>query len=251
MITVVTAFVPIPDHPRSAEEFHKLAEPLLMMSDRISLLLAEGDLNKCWLYEYLYAHYDDPSEFSHSIADNPQKNSLAYHVVQAQKTEWLVTAAMVDPTADVFVWIDYGIFHVPGVTGRIIEEFLQRAENERTIAFPGCWEKGTFKYDDAWPCWRWCGGTIIVPREYVDRLNTAMKHEYIRWLNETGNISWEVNTLARVEHLEPDLPFWFYKADHNASMFTNFQRGEDADGKQAQTNLRGVTRGFNRGSERC
>ena len=84
---------------------------------------------------------DTPSS-THSVADNPKKNSLAYHIVQAQKTEWLVCGAMVDPMADVFFWIDYGIFHVPGVTSHIIREFLKRANNEQTIAIPGLLGRG-------------------------------------------------------------------------------------------------------------
>ena len=44
---------------------------------------------------------------------------------------------MADSFADIFVWIDYGIFHVPGVTVRIIEQFLRRVENEQAIAIPG------------------------------------------------------------------------------------------------------------------
>src|SRR5204863_8511042 len=115
---------------------------------------------------------------------------------------------------------------------------------------PGCWERGTFKYDDNWPCWRFCGGVMVVPRKYVDRLNTAMKHEYVRWLEETGNISWEVNTLARVEHLEPDLPFWWYGADHDSSIFKNYRATEDADGQKAQTGLRGIVGGHSRGQAR-
>ncbi len=229
MITAVTAFVPIPDHPRSVEEFHRLAAPLLNMSDQIPLLSADSDIESCWLYQHLFDRFNmDETEFSHSISDNPQKNTLAYHIVQAQKTEWLVAAAQIDPSADVFVWIDYGIFHVPGVTGRIISDFLKRADNEQTITIPGCW--GTdYVYDDDNPCWRFCGGVIIVPRNYLDRLNHAMKCEYIRWLELTRNISWEVNTLARVEKLNPNLPIWWYKADHDQTLFTNYMAVENAD----------------------
>jgi hypothetical protein len=245
MITVVTAFVPIPGHPRSEADYHELGSRLTAINKNI--LAADGDLEHCWLNQYLL---DNPSDFSWSVADNPQKNSLAYHIVQAQKTEWLEQATYVDPISDVFVWIDYGIFHVPGVTAAIVEDFLERVDSERAIAIPGCWERGTFKYDDNWPCWRFCGGVMVVPRKYVDRLNTAMKHEYVRWLEQTGNISWEVNTLARVEHLEPDLPFWWYKADHDSSIFKNYRATEDADGQKAQTGLRGIVGGHRRGQTR-
>jgi hypothetical protein len=233
MITVVSAFIPIPGHPRSEEEYHQLAAPLReMQHDRVPLMIAHGDIKDCWLFDHLCGRYDmDTSQFSYSVDDNPQKNSLAYHIVQAQKTEWLELAATMDCLSDVFVWIDYGIFHVPGVTVRVLEEFFKRVEGEKAIAIPGCWEHGEFSYDDNHPCWRFCGGVMVVPRKYVRPLNLAMKREYVRWLEENHNISWEVNTLARVEWLEPDLPFWWYKADHNQTLFTNYKATEDADGR--------------------
>lgn len=237
MITVVTAFVPIPGHPRPEQEYHRLALPLMSMR-HIPLMMAEGQLDRCWLFEYLHSYNNmDVTAFSHSVADNPQKNSLAYHIVQAQKTEWLELAAIADPLADVFVWIDYGIFHLPGMTQQIITEFLKRVEGEQAIAIPGCWEQGEFAYDDHTPCWRFCGGVMVVPRRYIRPLNQAMKNEYARWLQENNNISWEVNTLARVEYLEPDLPFWWYKADHNASIFTNYQATRHADRAQFTPHL--------------
>jgi hypothetical protein len=226
MITVVTAFVPIPGHPRSAAEYDALAKPLLTLQSQFPVLCARGGLDRCWLYHYLYNNYYGP-DFTHSIADNPKKNSLAYHIVQAQKTEWLVMAASLRPLSDVFVWIDYGIFHLPGVTQQIIEEFLQRADGERAISVPGCWGMD-YDYDDNRPCWRFCGGVMVVPREYVIALDIEMKDEYARWLWEHSNISWEVNTLARLER-NSDLPIWWYKADHDASMFTAYQVTENAD----------------------
>jgi hypothetical protein len=234
MITVVTAFVPIPDHPRSEEEYHALGARLLTLDH---VLYAEGELDKCWLFNYLDDRYGfEPGCFTHSVAENPDKNSLAYHIVQAQKTEWLVAAAMVDPTADVFVWIDYGIFHIPGVTSLIIEDFLRRADSEQAISIPGCWGEN-YVYDDGHPCWRFCGGVMVVPRNYVDRLNVAMQREYIRWLTLTRNISWEVNTLARVERHNPELPIWWYKADHDKTLFTNYMATENADRAYTSTGI--------------
>src|SRR4029077_13364455 len=102
-----------------------------------------------------------------------------------------------------------GIFHLPGVTEQIIIDFLHRAEDEQTVTIPGWWERSSQVYDDEHPCWRFCGGVMIVPRKYLDLFNTAMQQEYIRLLELTGNISWEVNTLARVEEQHPDLIWWY------------------------------------------
>jgi hypothetical protein len=224
MMTIVTAFVPIPDHPRTPEEYHKLAVPLLALRERYPMMSAVGDIHKCWLYNFLRGD----KHFTYSLGDNPKKNSLSYHIVQAQKTQWLLAATQVDRVADVFVWIDYGILHVPGVTLPIIEAFLHRVEWEQAIAIPGCWNRD-YEYRDDYPCWRFCGGVMIVPRPYVEPLHCAMQTEYARWLDKTGNISWEVNTLARVEEQRPDLPIWWYRADHNYTMFTNYRATEFAD----------------------
>lgn len=229
MISAVSAFVPIPGHPRSEEEYDRLGQRLLTCS---RVLFAKGELEHCWLYQHLLKEYDfDTSNFSYSVADNPQKNSLAYHIVQAQKTEWLEIASYLEPLSDVFVWIDYGIFHVPGVTVEIIDSFLKRAESEQAIAIPGCWEKDQYEYRDEWPCWRFCGGVMVVPRKFVWSFNIAMKHEYIRWLKETGNISWEVNVLARLEQQDSKFPVWWYKANHDATLFKNYKVTEYADGQ--------------------
>jgi hypothetical protein len=237
LITVVTAFVPIPGHPRSEAEYHELGDRLLALDH---VMFAQGGLDRCWLYKHLRKNYD-PTEISYSVADNPQKNSLAYHIVMAQKTEWLMAASIVDPFATVFIWIDYGIFHIPGVTRSVIEDFLQRAENEQAIAIPGCWEKDEFEYDDQRPCWRFCGGVMVVPRKYVEPFDIAMKHEYARWIELNRNVSWEVNTLARLERHNPArLPFWWYRADHDKTIFTNYRATEFADGEQTKAGLRGL-----------
>jgi hypothetical protein len=237
MISVVTAFVPIPGHPRSEAEYHNLGSDLLTIKHRV--LSAKGELERCWLYAHICENYD-PAAITYSAADNPQKNSLAYHIVQAQKTEWLEVASIVDLFSDVFVWIDYGIFHVPGVTKEIIDAFLERADSEQAIAIPGCWQKDQYPYNDDWPCWRFCGGVMVVPRQFVAAFNVAMKHEYVRWLAKTKNISWEVNALARLERRDSDFPVWWYgPCDHDSSMFTNYRATESADGFQA-TAVRGV-----------
>jgi hypothetical protein len=220
MITAVTAYVPIPGHPRSEEVYRALGDELLAVD--IPIMSLEATIEDCWLYDYLMQRQ---RRFTHSTADNPRKNTPAYHIVQANKSEWLVEAAYHNPAATVLVWIDYGIFSVPGVTGAVIKDFMRRAAGEQAIAIPGCWGRD-YRYDDQQPCWRFCGGVLVVPRQHVLDLDIAMRREYARWLDATNNLSWEINTLARVERREPDLPIWHYKADHDASLFTAYRAVE-------------------------
>jgi len=230
MIVAITAYVPIPGHPRSADEYHRLGGPLINLAFEAPLLSRQAKLEDCWLYKFIDRAYEDPDVVTHSVSDNPKKNSLAYHIVQGQKTEFLVGAAKAcEMKPDVYVWIDYGILHVPGVTPEIIKEFLKRADGEQAIAIPGCW--GTdYTYNDEHPCWRFCGGVMVVPREHLIAFDEAMKREYTRWLYRHNHVTWEVNTLARVERRE-ELPIWWYKADHNESLFTNYQASYYADAR--------------------
>jgi hypothetical protein len=215
-ISIVTAYVPLKTSHRSEAEFHRLGHQLL--DSDLPIMFMHDKLEKCWLHQY--AGWCG-RKLTHSISDDPEKNTLAYHCVMAQKTDWLVDAACFNQEPEVLVWIDYGIFHVPGITIEIIKNFLLRAMDERCIAIPGCWEKN-YLYDDEHPCWRFCGGVMVIPRKFVFEFDMAMKQEYIRWIHETGNVSWEVNTLARLERRH-ELPIWHYRADHNESMFQNYR----------------------------
>jgi hypothetical protein len=118
------------------------------------------------------------------------------------------------------------------VTAKIIQDFMLRAADEQAIAIPGCWKR-SYEYNDQHPCWRFCGGVVVMPRKYAGVFDAAVKGEYKRHIRETGNVSWEVNCWARVEERYPELPIWQYHADHDATMFTNFRATEYADGHQA------------------
>jgi hypothetical protein len=217
-IKMVSGFVPIPGHPRSVEEYSKLGARLIQEVER-PIALIEATVEECWLYRFL--QWKPSLQGTCATADNPKKNSIAYHMVQHEKTEWLVAAAKNDPRADVFCWIDFGIFSVPGVTAAVIQEALRRAENERAIVIPGCWDKSP-DVPELEVCWRFCGGFFVVPREYLMHFDAAVKKEAMDYITRTGVISWEVNTWARMELENEQLPIWHYKADHNQTMFTNY-----------------------------
>jgi hypothetical protein len=242
MIQAVTTYVPIPGHPRPAQQYKELGDRLeaRLEAGGLPLWRLDCELEQCWLWQYLQKH---PGNYTHSVADNPQKNSLAYHCVQAQKSEWIATAA--DRLAaqdwqpkegmlpEVIVWLDSGILGVPGVSGKAIGKFLERAQYEQAVALPGCWN-ADYEYDDRYPMWRWCGGVWVVPGKYAHQLDAEMKTEYKRHLRETNNLSWEVNTLSRLERRGTSLPLQHYRANHDSSMFSNYRATEHADGRKTQ-----------------
>lgn len=218
-VKLVTGYVPIIGHTRNAAEYGVLGEKLASVTG-FPVRPYYHTLSQCWMHPFI-----DRLSFkvTHSEGDNPEKNTLAYHIVQHQKTEWLYHASLEDHDADVFVWIDYGIFHLPGVTKEIIETFLAGVR-ENDLAIPGCWMTGNV-YDD-FPCWRFCGSVIVCPRSQVKALDSAVKEEAKRHTQQSKNVTWEVNTWARVEK-QGRVPIRWYAADHNQTLFTNYLEKPD------------------------
>lgn len=215
-VRIVTGYVPIVGHPRGPETYGELGEKLSgvpVPKKAFYMKVEDTWMAKCLRQQKFIARSAEH--------DNPAKNSLAYHCVNLQKTSWLVQAADEDPDADVLVWIDYGIFRLPQVNNQSIYEFCQRLD-DKAIYAPGCWHKPQV-VETAYPCWRFCGSVLAVPRTLVDTLDFACRVEARHHLIKTQTLDWEVNTWARVEQSKRQLPWHWYKADHNVSMFDNLE----------------------------
>lgn len=228
-VQVVTGYTPIINHTRTAAEYGELGQqlfvPLVQAGINVKRYMEPLEMN--WLHKYIDRFKTKPTP---SIADNAAKNTLAYHCVQHQKFAWLLKAAVEDPRPDVYVWLDYGVGHVPGVTSDVVADFLKRVAEQATddIAIPGCWPRDPEKLDFRYPCWRFCGGVLVVPRRRVHRLYKQVKTAALKHIDLTKNVEWEVNTLARVE-LANQLPIRWYQADHNETMFTGYGDALPAD----------------------
>jgi hypothetical protein len=221
---IITGFVPLPGHPRSEKRYRQLARTAFAgLSESVDVTCFEGAVEDCWLYQFIneYGGKGNKRDVHCPTADNPKKNTLNYMYVQAQKSTWLAVAAS-QFHADVFVWIDYGIAHLPGVDHRLIENFMARVEGEQAIAIPGCWPRGDYSEDV--PNWRFCGGCIVMPAWHAIPFDQAMHREYVHYYMATGMVSWDVNTLARVE-VSTDLPIWWYgPCDHDQTMFSLYTK---------------------------
>lgn len=213
---IVTGYIPIVGHPRSAKEYGKLGEKIFgPLSCNVFPFYEK--VENTWLYKMVQKRM---LPVRYSEGDNPAKNSLAYHYANHQKFAWMLKASMIDKFSETFVWIDYGIGHVPGVTAAVIDELMVKVQ-PNDFAIPGCWPADGLMVSDLFPCWRFCGGVMVVPRDVLLPLFLAVKHEMRRWLDQTNNVSWEVNTLARIEQTFQPKPRW-YLADHNETLFTNY-----------------------------
>lgn len=217
---LVTGYIPIQGHPRSAKEYGELGENLFSgLQGDFTVHPFYEQVQETWLWKYLQTLHSEPT---HSTADNAGKNTIAYHCVQHQKFAWLLKAAILDPKPDTFVWMDYGIGHVPGVDVSVVNAFMATVK-PNDFAIPGCWERKGLLINDYFPCWRFCGGLMVVPRNKLHKFYKIMKNEVTRHIAKSGNVTWEVNSLA---HAEPNLPpIRWYKADHNETLFTNYAEG--------------------------
>jgi hypothetical protein len=216
-IRVVTGFVPIPKHPRPPEEYSALGIQLKALNAPLKAFY--NTVEDCWLWKQVS---EMPVWPTHHFADNPKKNTPAYHIVNHQKFEWLGAASLIDREADVFVWLDYGILHVPGVTIEVLNNFLSTVKKD-DLAIPGCWGRDR-PIDDSIPHWRFCGGLAVVPRSKLLQLDREFKDRTMRNLRLKMKMTWEVNDLARVEKYGATAIRW-YEADHNETMFTNYSKG--------------------------
>lgn len=218
-LVVVTGYVKIPNHPRSDGEYQRLGARLLEISTPPVVFL--DGLSDCWLTPLVR---NIGVGVDHSVGDNRRKNSLDYHIVQHQKTAWLVDAAKMIPAADILVWIDYGIFSQPGITVGVIDDFLRRLEDadERQICIPGAWRRSNLS--DRTPDWHFCGSSMIVPRAHALAFHDAVMNATINRIASTNRVTWEINDWTVVEAAGV-LPIRWYQGDHNETQFTNYRNG--------------------------
>lgn len=217
-VMIVTGYVPLIGHPRTPEEYGKLGARLGELPFPIQRFYQT--VEDCWLWKFIDQL---PFRITHFVADNPQKNTLAYLCVIHQKFEWLLRAMKQHEDIDVFVWIDYGIYSVPGMECEPIVEMLGRVKRN-DLAIPGCWSKTDHRVahiDDRIPNWRFCGGVFVVDRRDISMLYDAVKLMATQRIMQTHNATWEVNTLARID-LQNVLPIRWYLADHDTSLFTGY-----------------------------
>lgn len=213
---LVTAYVPIPDHPRTAAEYGAYGEKLGAVP--VPKKAYYDQLPNLWLWQHAKNMRVRPA-ISHG--DNPAKNTLNYHAVNHEKTRWLVQAMddEIDDDVGVYVWVDYGIFHQPGVCNEAIYNFMH-ALDDKAIYIPGCWEPSPV--ESVYPCWRFCGSVLAVPKQYVRQFDHAVRETARQHIDRTNNVEWEVNTWARVEQSRKfKLPIQWYAADHDVTQFTN------------------------------
>lgn len=212
-VKIVTGYIPIAGHPRTPQEYGAFGEKLKELKAPIHPFY--GVVTSTWLYKLIEQLPFDPIW---AVSDNPQKNTLAYHCATHQKFQWLYDASRMDDKSDVFVWMDYGLAHIPGWSPAGVNAFLDRIK-KNDFAIPGCWPIGEINDDN--PCWRFCGGLIVVPRKYVQDYKNLVQAITMLHVNVTKKVTFDPNTMARAEQANK-LPMRWYLADHNQTMWENY-----------------------------
>lgn len=218
-VKMVSAYVDLRRDPDKHEQYMKAGKMLLTLP--VEKYVAEMyPLEHTWMWQFIHAiDLNVPLPLKAADNGNRTKDSIDYMCVQHEKIEWMRDAARNDPSADVFVWVDYGILNLKGVREEHILDFIKTAETENFISIPGCWNKGDIA--DNRICWRFCGGALAIHRRYLDMFGQAVRNAARTYMLKEHIVEWEVNTWARVER-DNHLPIKWYLANHDQTMFTNY-----------------------------
>lgn len=165
-------------------------------------------LSDCWLHRHYAA--------TGWVIPPGGKDSLAYHVVNHEKTAWLCRAAQANESQTV-VWIDAAILHIDRIRPEHVIEYVERvrASPPTRITVPSCHPVPP-SWDDRFVCWAFCGGVMAVPAAEVKWLHAETVGEAT-----SAPLTWEVNTWAKIARRNPER-FTLYQADHDERLFTGY-----------------------------
>lgn len=228
-LKVVTGYTPVPISTRRPDEYRALGARLLSLPVDIDFH-SDTKLEDCWLWRAAVK-----SSARVPWSNNPSKNTLEFFCVAHQKTEWLERSQMNNPGIDTFVWIDYGVFHLSGVTEQIILDFLAAVERNKpkTIEAPGC-----VPFSDSIvhtiPHWRFCGGVLVCPATLVEPFSSAVKQATEDYTKSSGLVTWEVNTWAMAEQQKTVPVRQYHAGAHNHQIFVAYQGHDSGELRGAQ-----------------
>lgn len=225
-VKVVTGYIPLPVRNMSVEQFRANGKRLLDCLPCPVTVFDEPDIDGCWAKQFLdHLHLPLVPSANNVPADRfPSPAVMAMsNIIQNQKSEWLFTAASKDSRPDVFVWIDYGIFKQQPMKEQEIVDFIHKLEAQDSldeIVAPGIHPQPV-DVDPGEFCDRFCGSVTMVPSSLVSAYHDSMVSLAQALIRASGKIEWEVNYIARLEHIGI-LPLRQYRCWWDGSQFTNY-----------------------------
>lgn len=238
-VRAVTAFVPLDVRHLTPQQYKDYGAQLKAAIPEHLQVFEDFPYDQCWL-----AHADHLPPAQSVPADRYASpgHMVMSNIVQHQRTTWAMMASYLAPEADVIVWIDYAILKQGDFTGkRVTQKHVadlvkllssMAPQDLEGIPFPGIWQEGAIS--DTGDNWRFCGSLHIWPRQYLEAVDRAYRKEVIKFVERTRSVPNDLPIWAYVEQQTAGvLPFRWYKANHDATQFTNFPGGDDASADTA------------------
>ena len=239
MATIVTGFTANQNTYRNAQQYIDLGLILLNHS-RINII--------CFLQEEIYTRFFKQYEFPnvkfmffeendnyltkmdisnfHLTTDNPSKDTLAYVRTMCHKTEWVKMAIQENPfSADNFIWIDFGIYHVFRDKERLykaLDNAVLKKYNKVRIA--SCINPEDFEItDNIYHTITWCftGGVFGGNVESLNTFADAVKKKCLEIVGSRKQLMWEVNIWLLVYSIHADI-FSLYRSFHDPSIIAEY-----------------------------
>ena len=222
-VRIVTGYHRLNAH-RSHDEYVKLGNKLLTLPVPITFFCDRGhnfdirenvEVRPAAPRGFWLSNMTRDSAVKLPRTDNAAKDTFAFHAVQHQKTQWLAEAA-VDHPFDMLVWVDLGIFHVPGVTSEGVLSLVYRGGKLPTdkVTLASIWgpPQDVALYSQVgWHC---AGGVAIVPGTMASYWHGLVMSAAKELFDSFHRVTYEVNDWTAAWILAPN-SFRYYLCDHN------------------------------------
>lgn len=224
-VQVVTAYVDLGLTKRPSAEFNEQGYRLHHACAGRIRVFDGFPYQRCWLAQEV--HYEVP-------AANPRAEDrfatdtehVRSNILQHSPIQWLRDAYDMDPDVDVFVWLGYSLLKQGDFTGkRITEEhvvrFLDRLEHWTPdhLPFPGIAGRGPINVHG--DNWRFCGSTLIVPRQFLPQVERSYKFNAREFVRRHHCVPLDLAIWPAVED-NSGLPWRQYQAEYDHTQLSNF-----------------------------
>ena len=151
---------------------------------------------------------------------NKLKDTKNYMFLMLAKLEFIKKTIDLNPyNSDYFGWIDFSLLYVfkdMNNTLSKIKKISNTKFKQEFIYIPGCWNYkiNNINYLKNNIVWRFCGGFLIGDKKSLINFYNMSNDNFLKFLNETQTLVWEVNYWAWLEFVGLISPTW-YLADHN------------------------------------
>ncbi len=223
-VKVITAYTDLMLTKRPSEDFHKLGKELVEVCGP-DIAVKNYHPGEAWSVQEFYGFpAANPRAHDRFVTNEEHAKS---NLIQHTPIQWLEDAMIEFPNVDVFVWMGYSILKQGAFTNRRIMphhvyDFVQRLKTWKpdSIPLPGI-AYGISPISPFGDNWRFCGSTLVVPREYVFRVGRAYRECLRAFVHTHKAIPLDLAIWPMVEFMA-GLPIRWYTAEYDNTQLTNF-----------------------------